>query len=94
MRHAMKMLGLIGVCCASACSSNNPIGSKFVASQAITAAKGGTITVTADQDPNLAGTIIRIPPNALAADTTITVAEGPSIPSRTSARAAPPSPTR
>ena len=67
-------------CLAAACTSTTPLGSHFVKSQLISAAQGGTVTVTASDDAHLAGLTVTIPPNALAADTTITVAEGSQVP--------------
>jgi hypothetical protein len=74
-------MGFIGACCcAAACNpSTSPVGSKYVVSQLVTAKAGGTVTVKASDDPNLAGTSIQIPPNALPVDTTITIAEGAAI---------------
>jgi hypothetical protein len=85
MRRAMNVMGFIGACCAAACNpSSSQVGSKYVVSQVVTASLGGTVKVTASDDPTLAGTQIQIPPNALTADTTITIAEGAAISGGTS----------
>jgi hypothetical protein len=53
--------------------STELVASKFVKSQLVVAAQGGTITVTRGDSPALAGTQIVIPPNALVRDTRITI---------------------
>jgi hypothetical protein len=49
------------------------VASKYVRSQFISAAQGGTLTVTAADSPELAGTRVEVPPGALAQDSVITV---------------------
>jgi hypothetical protein len=59
------------------CEVNQPyLASDFVKSQEVSASQGGTITVTAADSAVLAGTQVVIPPNALAADTRITIGFG------------------
>src|SRR5579871_156953 len=75
MRTSLKILGCLVMCCgAASCSRSNDVGSKYAKTQNIQALTGGTMNVTASDDPNLAGAVLQVPPKSLAADTTITVA--------------------
>ena len=76
MRGALKFFALAPSLCWLGCSSQLPVGSKFVKSVPVAAAQGATITVSKSDDPLLAGTVLVIPAGALAADTTITITEG------------------
>jgi hypothetical protein len=58
---------------AGGCSRSGDLGSRFVKSQRIVALEGGTVAVSKDESPELAGTRLVIPPGALAADTTVTL---------------------
>jgi hypothetical protein len=81
MRTVMRAAAWVALCCSAACNSNNQVGTKYAASALVQAATGGNVTVTAadvagSSATNLAGASIVIPPNALSADTTITIAPG------------------
>jgi hypothetical protein len=52
------------------------LGSAFVKSEWIRASEGGTVTVLASDSATLAGASIQIPPNALSADTRISIGYG------------------
>jgi len=69
-RHALLLLALLP---ALACAKST-LASKFIKSAKISASAGGTLTVTAADSADYAGTSITIPPGALAADTTISIA--------------------
>ena len=81
MGRTSTRLGLLGLCCATACynPATEPVGSKYAIEQLVTAASGATLTVTPAEDSKLAGVSIVIPPGALAKDTTITIAEGAAL---------------
>jgi hypothetical protein len=67
----------VGIALAAAgCEDRELVGSRFVKSVPITARMGGTITVTAAESPELAGTQLMISAAALSADVTITIALG------------------
>ena len=66
-------------CCAAACSNNNVVGSKYAKSQLVQALQGGNVAVASSDDVTLAGTSISIPPDALAQDTVVTIAEGDAL---------------
>jgi Cys-rich repeat protein len=55
------------------CSGNHLVGSRFVKSVPVTASQGATIVLAASDEPALAGTVLTIPPNALAQNTVITI---------------------
>jgi hypothetical protein len=77
MQRAAKLIGLMAYCSAAACGTSSfNVGSKFIKSQSILAAQGGILSVGPSESATYAGTQIEIPPNALAQDATITVAEG------------------
>lgn len=68
---------LVALALGVGCSSG---GSGFPAAAGITqtvGASGAAITITAAGNPDIAGTTLVIPPNALAADTVITISKGP-----------------
>ena len=69
------LAGLLS-CCLSACNSFNTVGSRFVKHENVTAAQGLTISVAANESPELAGTALQIPAGALAENTTITLEIG------------------
>jgi hypothetical protein len=75
MWRSSRAAEIVILCCAAACSTKETVGSKYAKTQLVEALQGGTVTVTNSDDPALAGTVVKIPPGALAADTTITVAE-------------------
>lgn len=60
----------------AACGGSSLVGSRYVKSQQVSAALGGTVTVSAAEDSRLANASITFPPGALAADTVITVELG------------------
>jgi Cys-rich repeat protein len=60
----------------AACDQTRTLGSRWVKSQALQAAKGGTIEVPGSSRDPLAGSALRIEPGALPADTTITLEQG------------------
>ncbi len=74
-RGACGLSEVLAVLVLAACGGNSTAASNHVATAVIGPA-GGTIPVTAADDSVLAGTSITIPPNALTADTTISI--GPS----------------
>jgi hypothetical protein len=69
-----RLVVLSAVLVAFACG--NQAGSRYVKSQNIDAASGGTLSVTATESAALAGTSLAIPAGALAADTRITLELG------------------
>jgi hypothetical protein len=80
MRAFSRAVGVAAACCcAAACSNSQVVGSKYAKSQLVQAIQGGTMTVTAADDPTLAGTAIQVPPDSLASDTTLTVLQGAAI---------------
>ncbi len=83
MRLSGWNLAVAASLAAAGCSGGNGNGGNGagtdagpVAQQSVTAAAGGTVTVSSAQDENLAGVSVTIPAGALAQDTTITVTEG------------------
>jgi len=60
----------------AACDQTRTLGSRWVRSQALQAAKGGVIEVPASSGDPLAGAALRIEPGALPTDTTITLEQG------------------
>ena len=70
LRHAAA---LVFASALVACGPNETDGSKLVKSERVTASKGASIVVKADENPELAGTGLVIAPGALSADTTITL---------------------
>jgi Cys-rich repeat protein len=68
-----SFLQLAVVVALSSCSGSHLVGSRFVKSVPVTASQGATITLSASDEPALAGTVLTIPPNALAQNTVITV---------------------
>jgi hypothetical protein len=58
------------------CQDREVVGGVVVKSVPLTAASGGYITVTADQDPLLAGMWLSIPPGSLPRDLTVTIERG------------------
>lgn len=72
---ALALLGLL-----AACDSSQNVGSRYAKTALVAATTGGTVTVTAADDPTLAGASVQIAPGALAADTVVTVAEGAALP--------------
>jgi len=75
MGPTMRWIPAVLFAAAGACNGTNFVGSKFIKTQAVSAAQGGTIIVLSSDDPALAGLTIQIQPNALATDTSITIAE-------------------
>lgn len=61
---------------ANACGTERTVGSRFVKSERVVASRGATISVSASEEPALAGTRLEIPPDALSADTTVTLELG------------------
>ncbi|MBM4783317.1 MAG: hypothetical protein GQE15_37040 [Archangiaceae bacterium] len=59
-----------------ACGQESSVGSRFVKSEAVAASKGAAISVSASEEPALAGLALDIPAGALGADTTITLELG------------------
>lgn len=81
MTGSGKAVCLLGLCgAAAACNSQVTVGSRYAKSQLVLALTGGTVVVTSADDPTLAGTAIHIPPEALAKDTVITIAEANPLP--------------
>ena len=66
---------VLALCCLAGCSNTDTVGSKYAKKQTVQAVSGGLVTVSSIDDPTLVGTSLEIPPDALAADTEITVAE-------------------
>ncbi len=80
MRNELKTCAAVLWCLgALSCSVNTTPGTKYAKTQQVSALTGGTVAVTAADDPALAGLKLLIPPGALAQDTVITVAEGNSL---------------
>jgi hypothetical protein len=79
MKLSTTTIGLVGLCCATACSLS-PVNDGFVASQLVSASNGGTVSVAAGKDAALIGTAIQVPPASLAKDTTITIKAGNALP--------------
>ena len=46
MQPTLRFVGLLGICCAGACSSQNQVASKYAKSQLVSASQGGIVTVT------------------------------------------------
>jgi hypothetical protein len=61
---------------AAGCQDREVVGAVPVKSVLVMAAIGETITVTAEEDPVLAGVNLRIPPGSLARDLTVTIERG------------------
>jgi hypothetical protein len=59
-----------------ACGTDRTVGSRFVKSELVSAARGGTISVSAGEEPQLAGTRLTVPAGALSADTQLTLELG------------------
>jgi hypothetical protein len=63
-------------CCIFSCEQQQPVGSKYIKQQNVSALQGGTVTVTDSDDKGyLKGLTLQIPPSSLSADTNITIAE-------------------
>ncbi|MFZ5445698.1 MAG: hypothetical protein ACOZQL_37240 [Myxococcota bacterium] len=71
----MHRLLLLAAVVFSACGGTSFIGSRYVKSQAIGAA-GGTLTISATDDAQLANAALVVPPGALSDDVVITVERG------------------
>jgi hypothetical protein len=69
-------LALLLAVAAAGCQDREVVGGITVKSVLVTAASGGVITVTADEDPVLAGLWLRIPPGSLPRDLTVTIERG------------------
>jgi len=71
---------LVAVVCGGALSCVSwpaaDVASRYIKSALVSALEGGTIAVTAQESADLAGAQLAIPPNALAADTIITLELG------------------
>ena len=78
------------VSCIGACGPTKTVGSRYVASRLVNAANGDSIAVSAADSPELAGTVLKIPPGALADNTQITLELGEGNLTRTGTRAAGP----
>jgi hypothetical protein len=76
VQRALTALTVAALCQTGCGIKTEIVASKYVRSQLILAAQGGTLTVTAADSATLAGTQIVIPPGALVADTVITVGPG------------------
>lgn len=59
-----------------ACGQESNVGSRFVKSEQVAASKGAAISVSAAEEPELAGSALDIPAGALGGDTTITLELG------------------
>ncbi len=59
-----------------ACGQESNVGSRFVKSEQVAASKGAAISVSAAEEPELAGSALDIPAGALGTDTTITLELG------------------
>jgi hypothetical protein len=79
MKHRLGipvvLLSLV-VMVANACGVDSTVGSRFVKSERVAASKGAAISVSATEEPELAGTSLDVPPGALATDTTLTLELG------------------
>lgn len=73
MIRSSLALSLLSLLLGAACNDPMVVGSVHIKSGQIDAAAGGTLTITAADHPQLAGTSITIPPNALAASTRIAI---------------------
>jgi hypothetical protein len=69
-------LALVLAVMAAGCEDREVVGAVPVKSVLVMAASGGFITVTADEDPVLAGMWLRIPPGSLPRDLTVTIERG------------------
>jgi hypothetical protein len=69
-------LALLLAVAAASCQDREVVGAVPVKSVLVMAASGGLITVTADEDPVLAGMFLRIPPGSLPRDLTVTIERG------------------
>jgi hypothetical protein len=72
-RSLVSLMALV----AAGCTSSSQVASKYVKKQLVSAAQGGTLTVTSADSTQLAGTVVDIPAFALRGDTTITIGVGP-----------------
>ncbi len=79
MGPAVRWIPAVALLASAAACSGAIVGTKFIKTQTINAADGGTIVVSPRDDANLAGLTIVIPPHALASTTTITVAEAAAL---------------
>src|SRR5215210_3310785 len=66
-----RLAACIAVVLCCACTPTQQVGSKYVKSEKVTASQGATLTVSAAESPELAGTTLVIEPGALATDTEI-----------------------
>jgi hypothetical protein len=69
-------LALLLAVAAAGCQDREVVGAITVKSVLVMAARGGSITVTADEDPVLAGVLLQIPPGSLPRDLTVTIERG------------------
>jgi hypothetical protein len=69
-------IALLFAVAAAACQDREVVGAVTVKSVLVLAASGGLVTVTADEDPELAGLRLRIPPGSLPRDLTVTIERG------------------
>ena len=75
IRHCRFAASLAVVLCC-ACSPTQQVGSKYVKAEKVTATQGATLTVSAAESSELAGTTLVIEAGALSADTAITLELG------------------
>lgn len=69
-------LAIAAASCQAGCDDREVVGVVPVKSVRVMAAIGGSITLTADDDPMLAGVSLRIPPGSLPRDLTVTIQRG------------------
>lgn len=79
MKHQRRNLALAAFAVCTfiyACGQESSVGSRFVKSEQVAASKGAAISVSAAEEPALAGLALDIPAGSLGADTTITLELG------------------
>ncbi|MBI3183062.1 MAG: hypothetical protein HYZ28_13070 [Myxococcales bacterium] len=73
---ALRLLGALSLAALGCSVNNGPVASRYVKSVPVTASQGATITVSAEESPELAGATLAIPPGALERDLRITLELG------------------
>jgi hypothetical protein len=75
--RAHSILLVVLACAGCVFSPTSEVSKTFCGSELVSAAAGGTVSVTAPECAALAGTSVVIPPGALAQDTVVTIGMGP-----------------
>ena len=75
LRRLLPAACLAAIAAVQACDQSRTVGSRWVASQQISAAAGGTIAVPQGSGDPLSGAALTLDPNAIAADAFITLEE-------------------